>query len=463
MRGRLVGWAAVLVCLVFAITEAFLLNARIRDFDEGVYWQSLRALARAEPLFRAVFASQPPGFFDLLLPFYLIGRSVESLRLAVLLVALAGLVATYLAGRLLAGPVAALIALVLAATSPLLVHQSAIVQADAPSVALSTVALCLALLAVRSHGRPAIGLALGAGVILALAIGIKFLSVVTVVPVAMVLLMDGRPHWRLLFATGTGGLAGFVIVMLPAIGAPGVAFNDLVVSHLRAGQLAQQDTAANVALLLLDREEPLEALALIATVIALLSRNAGVLMPLVWVGASILAALTYHPLFPHHLVMLTVPLALMAAIGLGPRGREGRRDVPLVTTALVLATAGAGIGAIAGEVQPSMGPDVHDMEMAGAVDALSRPGDFWISDNPFAVALANRDLPGPLVDASSQRIRSGHLTVNDLEAARVRYHVRWLLEDSFRFDNVPDYRPWLNEHFHAVLNLGGRAVIYAAD
>jgi hypothetical protein len=70
--------------------------------------------------------------------------------------------------------------------------------------------------------------------------------------------------------------------------------------------------------------------------------------------------------------------------------------------------------------------------MTAAVETISRPGDFWISDNPFAVAAANRDIPGPLVDTSGQRTRAGLLTVADLEAARVRYDVRWVLVDSFR-------------------------------
>jgi hypothetical protein len=98
--------------------------------------------------------------------------------------------------------------------------------------------------------------------------------------------------------------------------------------------------------------------------------------------------------------------------------------------------------------------------MTAAVQAASRPGEFWISDNPFAVAAADRDLPGPLVDTSGQRTRAGLLTVGDLEAARVRYDVRWVLVDSFRLDAVPGFRVWLDEHFRAVQNLGGGAVIY---
>jgi len=65
-----------------------------------------------------------------------------------------------------------------------------------------------------------------------------------------------------------------------------------------------------------------------------------------------------------------------------------------------------------------------------------------------------------MVDTSSQRTRAGLLTVGDLEATRVHYHVQWVLEDSFRLDGVPGYRGWLDQHFHPIQNLGGRAVIY---
>src|SRR5919204_3254919 len=129
-------WAVVVIVSIgFVIAGIMVLDVRIRDYDEGVYWQSLRAMARGEPLFSSVFASQPPGFYYVLLPLYLIGHSLASLRLTVLVVAFLGLVATYLVGRLIAGPFAGVIALLLAATSPLYVHQAALVQADGPSVA----------------------------------------------------------------------------------------------------------------------------------------------------------------------------------------------------------------------------------------------------------------------------------------------------------------------------------------
>lgn len=134
----------------------------------------------------------------------------------------------------------------------------------------------------------------------------------------------------------------------------------------------------------------------------------------------------------------------------------------LAVAGLVLATAASGAVAIAGEMQLSFVPDLHDQEMTAAIRALSQPGEFWISDNPWAVASADRDLPGPLVDTASQRIRTGLLTVKDLDSARVAYHVHWVLEDSFRLDKVPGYQDWLGAHFRAVKHLGGDAVIYEA-
>lgn len=467
MRGRLLGWAAVaLICLGFGIGQGFLLDARIRDFDEGVYWQSFRALARGEPLFGSVFASQPPGFYYLMLPSYLIGRSLLSLRLTVLVFAIAGIVATYVAGTALGGRWSGLIAALVVATSALYLHQAAILQADGPSVALSILAFALALSSVRAKGRRGLLLALSAGVVVAVATGVKLLAAVTAVPILIVLLEEADHRWRLLLAAAAGGFVAAALLAVPAVTAPGAAFTQVIASHLRAGAIANQTLADNLRLLLLRREIPLEALAAIGLVTGVVRRARAVLAPAVWAGLSMVAVLLYHPLFPHHLAMLSVPLGLVAGAGLRPPAIGRLRDLRLpqaAIAALVTGTAAAGIVAMIPELHLTLAPDLHDAEMQAAVSKLSQPGDYWISDNPFAVAAAKRDIPGPLVDTSLQRIRTGLLTVDDLESARVAYHVRWVLEDSFRLDKVPGYQDWLAAHFRAVRHLGGDAVIYEAN
>jgi hypothetical protein len=255
-----------------------------------------------------------------------------------------------------------------------------------------------------------------------------------------------------------GGVVGLVLALLPAMASPRAAYDQLVLSHLRAGQ-GQGTLSGNLKVLLLHREVPLEALAALGVVLAAWRRDRAIIMPLAWTAASVLAVLFYHPLFAHHLVMLSLAFALVAAVGLRNLGAAGNRG-RLLAGGLVLVTASAGAFVALRDVQLALTPDLHDAEMTAAVRSISRPGEFWISDNPFAVAAADRDIPGPLVDTSGQRTRAGLLTVGDLEASRVRYDVRWVLVDSFRLDAVPGFRVWLNDHFHAVQTLGGRAVIY---
>src|SRR6059058_1661063 len=160
-RLRVSTWSALAVGIGFLLSEAIMLDARIRDYDEGVYWATFRALARGEPMFSTVFATSPPGFFYALLPFYLVVQSLASLRAGVLLLCLAGLAATYVMGGLLAGNLGGLVAVLLSATSSVYWHESTVLQADGPSLALSTVAVALAMLAVRTEaggrGRPGVG------------------------------------------------------------------------------------------------------------------------------------------------------------------------------------------------------------------------------------------------------------------------------------------------------------------
>jgi len=269
-----------------------------------------------------------------------------------------------------------------------------------------------------------------------------------------------RARGRVMLFTIVGGLLGSVVLLLPVLAAPSAAFDDLVLSHLRPGQAATTSPVDNL-VVFLRRQAPLEALAALGAIIALRRPDRRLMAPLAWVAAALVAVLLYKPLFPHHLVMLTPPLALVAAVGL-VRTMTSRARA-LAIAGLVLATVGAGVFIVARDTLLVLAPDLHDAEMTAAVRAASRPGDFWISDNPFAVAAADRDVPGRLVDTSRQRTAAGLLTTADLEAARVRYDVRWLLADSFRLDHVPGFREWRDSRFHAVQNLGGGAVIYEAN
>jgi len=458
-RLRATTWSALAVSIGFLLTEAIMLNGRIRDYDEGVYWETFRALARGEPMFSSVFATSPPGFFYALLPFYLVVHSLASLRAGVLLLCLAGLAATYVLGRLLAGDLGGLVAVLLAVTSSVYWHESTILQADGPSLALSTVAVALAMLAVRTEGRTRNALAVLTGLALMFAVGTKFFGVVAAVPIAIIFLGASRGRGRLVTAAVLGGALGLLVLLVPVIGSPQAAYKQLIVSHLRAGELAHFGIGRNLSYILIHHSLPLEALGLGGALLALLRRDRAVVMPLAWAVVSMIAILGYEPIFPHHLVLLTPSLALLGAVGVANARGIGR---PAFVTAavLVLGTVAVGVAVDTGEAVRTLAPDVHDAEMTAAVRAHGQPNDYWFSDNAYAVAAADRDIPGPVVDTSGQLTMAGLLTIDDLERARVRYDVKWVLADNGRLERVPGFHAWVLAHYHPVQNLGGPAVIY---
>ncbi len=438
-----------------------MIHAGSRDYDEGVYWQSISAMVRGEPLFRSVFASQPPAFYFALFPFYLVSHSLTALRLTVLCFALAGIAAVYLAGRLEAGPSAALVAALLLLSSPLYIQEAAIVQADMPAVAMTVVALAIMIAATHRCDRRASVLAALAGLVFATALGLKLFAAVAVVPLLVYLLVPRRQPWRVIASFAGGTVAGIIIILIPAFASPGIAFDDLVSGHLLAGQASRAGIAANLAQLLHLRELPLIALALAGSLIAILRRDARIVAPLGWSIAATIAILTYQPLFPHHLVLLPPALALTTAVGFD-RLASWRPTRAGIAAVLVLLVGAIGLAVGLRDAQRSFIPNGHDASLATAIRSATQPGDYVVSDNPFAVALAGRDIPGPLLDTSHQRTAAGLLTVADLDAARDYYRVKFVLTDSGRLQSVPGFSDWLAAHYRLVATIGRNSSLYTA-
>lgn len=109
-----------------------------RDYDEGVYWQTLRALAAGYSLYDSVFYAQPPFFILSVFPLYaLLGQTIWSARLAVAIMSLLGLLGAFLLGRALAGKTGGVVALLLLVADALYSRASQTLQAEAPAIAFS--------------------------------------------------------------------------------------------------------------------------------------------------------------------------------------------------------------------------------------------------------------------------------------------------------------------------------------
>ena len=448
---------AIAAVIAFLVLEVISLRAGFRDYDEGVYWQSLRALARGQPLFSSVFASEPPAFYYTLLPFYLLGHSIAAIRLGVLLFGAIGVVAAYLAGRWLAGNQAGLAAMAIVATAPFYLDQVTVLQSDGPAIALALLAVALTLWAARQTGRGALALAAASGFMLAVGVGTKFSAVLAAVPIGIVLLGSRRVSAGI--ALVCGGLVGAALVLVPVEGAWPASYQQLVQSHLIAGRTLDRSLGFNLPDLVIPREIPLEALAAAATVLAIARRDWRIVAPLAWGAITVVAILLYQPLFLHHLVQLVPPLALIVGIGVA-NVWSSRPPLLVAAAAAVLLVSAYGISAGIRRTAGALAAGAHEAQLAAALRESSKPGDFVISDNQFAVALADRDIPPPVIDTSRQVIADGLLTITDIDAAARRYAVGVVLVDGDRLFGMPGFQQWLADHYVLARALGDRAGLY---
>src|SRR3989442_8223662 len=132
-------WRVILAVVVAAVVmRSYELGLPFdRDgYDEGVYWQTLRAMSAGHALYQGIFYSQPPFFILSTFPGYvLFGGSLWSARLDIALVSLFGLLGAFLLGKALPGRLGAVAALLLLVVNPLYLAQSPTIEAELSSPA----------------------------------------------------------------------------------------------------------------------------------------------------------------------------------------------------------------------------------------------------------------------------------------------------------------------------------------
>jgi hypothetical protein len=385
------------------------------SYDEGVYLASLDALRHGQELGRDVFASQPPGFYLLLrllgLP---AGRSLDGMRLGLVVIALVGVVAAYLLGRRLAGWAGAVAAAALVIAAPPYAAQAPRVAADTPSIALSLCAL-----AVAAYGleRERIGAPFAAGALAAAAIATKLLAIPVIVPLAV--LAWRRRLDRRAAAALLGGAALVAAALVIAYGGVlGDLWRDAVDFHRDARSADVGQSAGSRLVDYFSLRTPTTWVAAAGAVAAVAFRRHLVLWS--WAAAAMIFLLVQAPLLDHHFVLLAAALTTAAGTSLvAGRGR-------LLLAGLAVACAGAAAGWVQDyrQIDRSTEPEPAEVRAAAAaVRELTRPGELVASDLPIVPWLADRRMPGDLVDTSAVRFATGSLTPRDVSRAPVRVFV----------------------------------------
>jgi 4-amino-4-deoxy-L-arabinose transferase-like glycosyltransferase len=477
-------WTALAACCVALALAHQTLHGRSVDYDEGVYWQSLRAMADGHLLFSSVFSSQPPLFLLSIYPFYLLfGKSIIAARLALVVFSVAGVIGTYIAGRALGHRTIGAVACLLLALDPIYETAAHVLQAELPSIVLQIWAVACAALSMHANERRRAWLALSSGILLGCASLIKLFAIAALVPVVMFLcapffqrLHDNRSHRQtardliqaallktmpLLGLLAAGLLGATIAMLLPFIGRLDDVYDQVVRMHLVAGQFDRRPMHAELWQLAEQLgSSPLVYVAALASLV-IAWRPMWVSVPLIlWALAAFVVLLHVRPLFDHHIVLLSPALALIsgcgAAVALQEFQSPGAKRLGLAATLALLAVA-SGTGLLVNLRQSEMArrpPSASELDMVKALQTATAPGDVVLSDNQYVAALANRDVPPQMVDTSFVRIKSGYLTTAQLKDLITYNRIPAILFATGRLDELTGFRAWVAQRYSLAATFG---------
>ncbi|MFN0074226.1 MAG: ArnT family glycosyltransferase [Chloroflexota bacterium] len=470
---------ALEVVLLFTLL-AFAFSLRISDlegarsnfpdlFDEGIRAEQLLLMRHGFRPFRDIYASQGPLLLDVLYPLYVaFGGTLGAARLAVGLISLVGIAGCYWTARVIAGPVAALLAAILLVANPLYLEASRLALAEVPSIAPVIVALGAATMYQRSGRRVWLILA---AVLLTVGVLIKPMIVGAVIPVtAAVVLRKGISWMDLAIFAGTG--VGLTTLIVLALG-PADVYQQIVAYRLGSRANDTWDAIQNYDEVVISPSRAWPALTAFGWLgaVAALARGRRGLPVMLFLVSTYAVLLLYTSLHPKHLVYLVPPLVLAGGVGAGALlgiAVRGPLRLAAVAGAVVLISlaghdlAGAPAALARGTtlVDDDVDPDLHvyDREVAATLEALVRPDQFILSDHPYLPYLAGRMVPPEMVDPSKGRFRAGVLTSEMAIESAQRRNVDTVLFWSDRFRRLSAFSQWVEARYRAVHIMGPRVL-----
>lgn len=438
------------------------------DTDEGLNLMRSMLVSLGYPLYSQVSSDQPPLFTHLLaFQFRLDEPDVYRARLLVLLFStlLVWSGAQFL--QLTSGNLAAILFLPLVILAPRYLNLSVAVMIGLPSIALAVTSMLF--VAVWHQKRSNGWLVLSASM-LALSVLIKlftgFVAPIFLAGITLSEYLDKRPElsWKLLrpaFLWSACFIGLGVVLVLSMVGFQNlwlILFPPLSAPSLQVFQseFFSMNTHLRAAV-------PLLLLGCLGTAMTIYRRKWLRLYPFAWAVVAYGLFSVYSPVFYHHQLLITVPMAMMAAAGIGD-GISSlwslRRPSDLARFQTVL-----GIIILAGFIWTSTmyareldrellnSPRVRNAELeatAGKLKVLNLLNEHvdqtnWIvTDVPMFAFRVNRPVPPVLATFSSKRLATGSLTEEDIMDAMREYQPEQVVMSRFK---IPVLEEYLEEHY----------------
>ncbi|MFN8635818.1 MAG: glycosyltransferase family 39 protein [Chloroflexota bacterium] len=451
------------ILIVAAFMRLVRLSGTSGDLDEGIRGIQLLLMSAGYRPMQEIFSSQGPLLLDMLYPFYkLFGETLGAARLATGVYSLLGILGVYGAARAVGGPVGGVTAALLLVVSPNYLRNSRQALAEVPALAPAILAVAAAMAYQRSGRRIWL---LVSGVLLGIALLVKPIVVAAVVPVALAAFLGPRISIRPLFLVGIVTLA-VVLAIVFATGFSTVV-DQMIEYRLKSREVSGWSWNDNWRVLrgtLIARDQiGLFALGGAGALLALLGRPKQGIPCLGWIAATAGLLAWYSPLFPKHVVIAIPPLVVAAGAGIGlvwgalrERQLFGIVGGFLLTGPLLLyawslpAISALDVGFM--NLDPGFEGQrfARTADIAATIAAVTKRGDFIVTDEPEQAFHAQRLVPPDLADPSTSRVRARALTGEQVITSAEQYDVKLVAMSSDRFRSLRNFRLWLDDHFEPI-------------
>lgn len=442
------------------------LHLDLDGYDEGVYIQTLRSLNGHHQLYTSIFYSQPPIFIQSIYPFYRIfGSSILAARIGISFFAILTLLATYKLASRMGGHPTGLIAALLLMLNLTFLKESTILQAEIPSLALTTMSLLLFYVWWRQEiFIYKISYSCLSIIFLVLAILTKLSSLVILPSLALVVIFSiiYSPKKELKTTLSSlliglfVGLIFSVIITLPYHDHLTALLDQVINYHFAAKNISLTNSKNILTLLsFIKQNYILVALMLIGGVLSIARRNIYLYPILVWLLFNTIFLLNQKPLFPHHLVLILPSMAIIAALTLDKSLANSLfKPLPYLSIFLIIIL---GLESLRSELKYNNNLTKKDHQEMVTNDQVKldikdniKPNENIISDNQFLIDQSDRSTPPELVDTSIVRIESNYLSNQELIKIAKEPSTMAVLYSTNRLKNqkLNNFNIWVSHNYH---------------
>jgi len=476
----------ILGALVFSglcIFFAFLLPDTLCEIDpdEGINVIKALLMDRGHLLYSDIYSDQPPFFHSLLVSWFrLFDFSLTAGRLLAVLLAATLVTALFLTVRLQRGAWWAFAAVVLLLFSNYFLLYARAVMIGLPSLCFAMGAVFCLQVYKQGDDRRIFHL-LAAAVLMAMAFLTK-MAVAVLLPAIILDLIrsewQGRPRslgdvGKLLRPVGiwfAALLAG--ILLLTLLLAPQLFdasnFQQLFGTHrILSRAIVSQRWQAVLTFIAKDRD--LVVLAGIGIVPMLLRKKYDFIFPLGWVLVACAAFASHHPVWMHHYLYISIPLAWLAALTCSEMvaafGRHHAGGTGLITgagAALVLLWYLALVPAKVDRIKTQLAWSARlDLKTVQLMKSYAADTKWVVTDRPVYPFLAGLSVPPKVAYISRKRILSEKTGADLLRQAIMEYEPRQILFSRFDWLNAA-LQPLLAEQYTKV-HEQGRVRLYVRN